>query len=319
MRILLLIPEYLGLYKPIVSELEKEGHKVHVLFDINIPCDPYYKRDGHLRKIAKTIVSKLTHNYSRYWKNVIRKDKELTLPFDAFVCVNGSCLSGYLMTYLRKKNTKIRTSIYLWDNNYIYDFARNLRYFDKRYTYDLLDSKKYNIKFLPFYWTCPDSAKTVNKNLYAISIVGTDHDDRFDIVRRLSGQLDKSNLNYKFVIVSTSRVESKGNSKISIISKPLSPNETMRIMSQSTCILDTDRPSQTGTTPRVIWALSMGKKIITTNTSIKEMPFYDSRQILIIDRDNPVIDLVFISSTENIEVSPYIENLRIDKWVKNFL
>jgi len=87
-------------------------------------------------------------------------------------------------------------------------------------------------------------------------------------------------------------------------------------MINSTCILDTDRPTQTGTTPRVIWALALGKKIVSTNTNLLRLPFYDDKQIKIIDRSNPIIDIDFINEPFEKKNADYLIELRIDNWVK---
>lgn len=104
-----------------------------------------------------------------------------------------------------------------------------------------------------------------------------------------------------------------------IIHHPIPVDETLRIMIQSECILDTDRESQSGTTPRLIWALAMGKKVITTNINIKRMPFYNPAMVSIIDRNNPVIDQTFLESTCIEPDNTYLNTLRIDNWIKNFL
>lgn len=77
--------------------------------------------------------------------------------------------------------------------------------------------------------------------------------------------------------------------------------------------------SQTDTTPRLIWALAMNKKIITTNQYIKYMPFYDPDNIFIIDRNNPRIDLNFLKSQPKETIHPLIKTLRIDYWKKQIL
>ena len=65
---------------------------------------------------------------------------------------------------------------------------------------------------------------------------------------------------------------------ISLFINSISPEDVQKIMMDSECVLDTDRASQTGTTPRLIWALALGKKVITTNMNVKQMPLYDPRK-----------------------------------------
>lgn len=96
--------------------------------------------------------------------------------------------------------------------------------------------------------------------------------------------------------------------------------EVIKLIKDSYCILDTDRESQTGTTPRLIWALAMNKKVITTNKNIVNFWFYNPEQILVIDRNNPIIpdDFIFSSLTNDFAVNN-ISRLRIDNWIKKLI
>lgn len=47
---------------------------------------------------------------------------------------------------------------------------------------------------------------------------------------------------------------------------------------------------------RTVEMLGLGKKLITTNADIRNYDFYNPQNILVIDRDNPVIDEDFIRS-----------------------
>lgn len=104
-----------------------------------------------------------------------------------------------------------------------------------------------------------------------------------------------------------------------IIHEPIDINRVNEIMLASKCVLDTDRETQTGTTPRLIWALALGKKVITTNKNVRRMPFYNPQYISIIDRENPQLDWNFIEADLPHVINPEIEKLRIDLWVKNFI
>lgn len=82
------------------------------------------------------------------------------------------------------------------------------------------------------------------------------------------------------------------------------PAEYAEIMRHTACVLDMDRSSQSGITPRVIWALAMGKKIIPTNRNLLRAPFYTPEQIFIIDRESPVIDIDFIKDNRTFSIHP---------------
>jgi hypothetical protein len=97
-----------------------------------------------------------------------------------------------------------------------------------------------------------------------------------------------TNKDYKFI--SLKEVNFKG----------LSAKEVCEIYGASQCVLDIEHPRQKGTTTRPVEMLPMKKKIITTNTHVKDFDFYSENNFLIIDRDNPQINEEFFES-------PYIE------------
>jgi len=105
-----------------------------------------------------------------------------------------------------------------------------------------------------------------------------------------------------------------------VVHKRIRITDTLQIIKESDCVLDTDRESQSGTTPRLIWALAMGKKVVTTNKNIVKFDFYSPQQILVIDRNNPIVPIEFISTPlpEDFK-APNIDNLRIDNWVKRLI
>ena len=92
-----------------------------------------------------------------------------------------------------------------------------------------------------------------------------------------------------------------------------------KIIEASDCVLDTDMQVQAGPTPRLIWALAQGKKVITTNSNIINMPFYDPNRILVIDRKNPIIDIDFLKNNAPYKHIDSLFKLRIDNWIKELI
>lgn len=309
MNILLLAPTYLDLYKPIKEELENQGHNVTFCIDYLLE----YHCRWTLKKMWKIIY--LTKDIRKiYWKHFFRKDKEKIFEqkYDHLICIDGTSFHPILIKKMKKNNPQMTSTLYVWDTNKYYDFFWKAPYFDNVLTFDLEDSLEFKVSFLPFYWVPYKTEETERK--YSLSIVGSEHDERLRIVEDVAVQLDKHHINYCF------KIFTKKQSRFAIETF-LPIKDTLQIMSESKCILDTDRPTQTGTTPRVIWALAMGKKIISTNTNLKKMPFYSPNQILIINREKPIIDIEFLNSknTDNKINDNYIQNLRIDSWVLNLL
>lgn len=342
MRILLLAPDYLNLYKSIVNELTRNGHSVVYLKDKILPFDSYFAPFNFKRRV-KRIYNELRGSYEKYWDGVFSSNVELVEPFDLLFVINGCSFHNRLLELLRMKNPKIRTSLYLWDTCKYYNYMRNVRFFNVVKTFDLDDSAIIgNESFLPFFWI-----PTLDKKeqiLWDVFSIGSHHDGRYEIFRNVKNQCDELRLksNLKIYVELTEETEklkkdinkainkrdlatltdiniSLGKIKDEIITyQRMSIDEVNKNIIKSSCIVDTDRETQTGTTPRVIWALAYGKKIISTNDNLKRMPFYNKNQIMIISRKNPLLDREFISNGE-FERDPFIDQLRIDRWIKNFI
>lgn len=345
MKILFLTQTYLNLYKPIETELIKQGHEVYTIADKILSFDHYYSCNFFFKRWLNGFLIKLSESrFKLYWKNRIKMDVHLQESFDFLLVINGYSFHPYFLDFLKMRNRNIRSCLYIWDSNKYYNFFRHLPYFDKVLTFDYDDSKLINENaFLPFYWV------PVNRILpycdLDVCCIGTNHDGRYKILSKVKPQLEKANLASKIsvccpivapphyynlkkikwkLLKQIDKIEywniATGVMNNSIIErKYYSIDEINNFILRSWCVLDTDREIQTGITPRVIWALALGKKIISTNENLQRMPFFNKNQIRIIDRLNPVIDVDFVKEKCFFEQNEYIQNLRIDKWVKKLL
>lgn len=338
MRILLLTPFYLDLYKEIVCELKRQGHYVFVLEDKQLlPFDISERME-----LWKRAYIKIRQPFKKFWKNRFNELEELNSSFDLLFCIQGQSFYPELQAELKKRNPELRSVLYVWDSNkYAYYFLYR-EYFDKVFTFDLQDSIDFPaVNYLPFFWTDIMECENIK---YSLFMVGVDHDGRSNIADKIIPQLQKAKLSFYIKIVvgkpglPSNRIKrffysiikysdikkewalyKEKTERCYFADKGIPPTKVQEIIMQSDAILDTDREIQTGVTPRVIWALAAGKKIITTNNSIKRQPFYNPNQICIIDRENPILDLLFLNQSKTtFPITEYVQNLRIDKWVRNF-
>lgn len=309
-------------------------------------------RHGILNKTRCKVNTILKHPSKKVWDKIFKeRAEELKTPFDIFFCINGRTLCKELFAFLDKMSN-LKKVLYVWDSISVFDFYRYQDRFNRCYTFDLDDSVNVpGVVYKPLYWLiigelplhCCSSVETKR---YDISIVGSEHDNRFEIVNKILPQVKDAGLSYFFRvqigkpsfshvflykfrmrymasfrrIVEYAEAKYERDRKNEIAMEDIiPPAEYAEIMHHTTCVLDTDRGTQSGTTPRVIWALAMGKKIISTNRNLLRAPFYSPEQISIIDRENPVIDIDFIKDNRTFSIHPEIEKLRLDKWVKNFI
>lgn len=338
MKIFFLAQYYFDLYKPILKELEKQGHDVFLVEDILLPADPNFRELPFYVKIKRHLYRLIKNVSYKYWSNKIKTEKRYSESYDLFLCIDGISFHPFLLKHLKEINPKLKSILYLWDTNRYYKFYRYKHCFNKVCTFDPQDAASIKgISILPSYWV-PTPIIPVK---YALSMVGSDHDNRLEIVSNVYRQLEKNNINsfLRVVVREPSPLKSwkrkfkyfrdKYQKEIDlwnykktlpfVVEKKFSGEEVMQLIDESECVLDTDKPIQTGATQRVIWALARGKKVISTNVNLLKMPFYRKEQIHIIDRDNPVIDIDFITKHIDFTQSAYIQKLRIDMWVNDLI
>ena len=84
-------------------------------------------------------------------------------------------------------------------------------------------------------------------------------------------------------------------------------------------MIDINRPNQLGLTMRTVEAVGAQRKLITTNRDIVNYDLYSTRGVLVVDRDDPVIDEEFLDS----EAVPFDEQVRqrysIGSWIEAIL
>jgi hypothetical protein len=84
-------------------------------------------------------------------------------------------------------------------------------------------------------------------------------------------------------------------------------------------ILDIEHPKQTGLTIRTLETLGARKKLITTNSSVKDYDFYRDSNICVVDRNDPVIPQCFFDTPYQ-DVSDAIFNrYRLSGWMDEII
>lgn len=83
--------------------------------------------------------------------------------------------------------------------------------------------------------------------------------------------------------------------------------------------MDVQHPKQIGLTLRCLETLGAKRKLITTNQDIRNYDFYNPNNILVVDRNNPVVPNGFLN-TPYTEVNKGIyDKYSITSWVKHIL
>ena len=346
MKILLIAPLNKNLYKMIKDELIEEGHTVSYFPEIEYPGNPYYKHPNLIKRWIKRFWFEKMKLDEKYWR-IKLKDQIFNQYYDLLFVIQGTTFHVLLKEHLLKFNQTLKTVLYIWDSNSLYDYFRNVKYFDKVYSFDFKDVRSLGngrVKFLPFFWPKQLLYYDNVENKYEISSIGSNHHGRFEIYKKVIDDAKCNNHSYYIRLITkipykltlkqklgmlvallfndSSKKDYykflQGSNKYDFVESDFYDiNAVSYITAESKAILDTDNPNQYGTTPRLIWALAQNKHVFTTNQHIKQLPFYNDKFIHIINRNNPVIDYSLLKIDINSRDS--VNYLRIDNWLKNFI
>jgi len=331
--ILLFCANFYGYDKVIRDNLFKLGAKEVILKD-NITFNDD-NRDPVSKK--RKIFNRLIHPKKRkLWTQKLISEIS-GKKIDILFCVQYMPFCKWFIDYLRRKNPKLRTLLFLWDD--IATFPNYIDYyglFDKIYSFDQGDCiNNPTFKYLPDFYLPNDYNKEYEQE-YDVTFIGTlnmrgtkrinflnqldqfckdNNLKSFLYLRYYPNQNHKRLIDYIFPNNELKKFNSLLNKSIHLDFMKTSniPLEKVEeIQNKSKCLIDINYGSRCGYTLNVISAIAKGKKLITTNKNIINEKFYNPNNIYVVDIDNPQFSKsFFISDIKPIDIS----YLRIDNWL----
>lgn len=319
-RILLIAPEFFSYHKMIVEELLNQGWSVDFLPD----------RPSN-STLVKILIRKFKFFVTPYLnKFFLKRLIELTKDnskYNYVLIIKGEGLTPTILKKIRSNYTKGPIVLYYWDSlKNVPGGLGNTFYVDQVLTFDPADASKYGFKLLPLFHH--KTFSIVEKNIWKGCFIGSVHSDRIKVITNLIQNTKKFGESYIYIYF-PSRIQlifrnifDPAFTKLNKNQYGLYPLDTDKVKEtilKSEIVFDIHHQSQSGLTMRTIEALAMGKKLITTNSTIKKYEFYDPLQILIVNRKNPIVPLEFINSPGvkdfNIRMLPY----SLEFWLKKLL
>lgn len=320
-RILFFSPRSFGYEVAIKKRLEEMGAVVTYYDDR--PSNDFWGK-AMLRVSKRSMTIRIRHYYQG-----ISEELESESVFDFIFLLNLEAMPLWFIKNLRATYSNTPIVLYMWDSfknkvhtqDYI-PLCNRVISFDKE------DQKCYPfLEFRPLFFLNQYSEITSCKNyIYDVSFVATAHSDRFVIAQEIKKQIEKFGgvaFNYfylqskkLFLYLKLTNPAFKSTRVSDFNYKSLSTDELLDVIAKSKAVLDIQHPKQTGLTMRTIEMIGAERKLITTNAAIREYDFFNPNNICIIDRENPVLDKNFLSST----YQPIDDNLyhkySIDGWLE---
>ena len=337
-NVLFISPSWMDIYKDVISELERQGYHVDY-----IP-EEKFRNDSRSRDKKAFLLKKEELEFEEFinshWTTLLLDDK-FDKAYDILFVIDGQSFRPVVVDFLKKRNPDIRCINYLFDTTSgVYEFDKNFDCFDKVFTFDVGESKKYGIEFLPIYWV-PAAEVKEDIDLFGMGRYSKDRYKLFKEIKKISDIAGlKSILRLHTNVINNITlymVKYAIRKILGIVHGPspeaylsefnthetITPAEFRQLISRSRCIIDTSAPHQDGLTARFMWALGAGKKIITNNKSVRKYDFFSSNQIYVInnvhDLETHQDELKFFLNTDYEETKTLrriIEQYRIDNWIK---
>lgn len=308
-RLLLIMPFFMGYEKDLEAYLQKK-YQVTLLDSEEFGSDIrniFYKSKirRYLRKIDKQLCLRDISSAEESFSSVFFKYHEIeNKKFDIVLTINGHYIPDSVYEIIKRNSPGARFLLYLWDDAGNLFKTTHFRYFDEKYSYNVEDCKKYGMNYLPMFTRIEYIGH--DKDLYDVSMIASAYEDRIPWVRKIYQQY-KEQLRFYIYFYQNPVIDD-----FYCHSEPISYDQYISVLRHSKCLLDIQHPKQKGPTTRAYDVIQTDTKLLTTNANIVNYPI-NSNNIMLIDRENPVIPLDFINT-------PYIYEGKnahtIDQWAR---
>lgn len=281
----------------------------------------------------------------RFYENVINNYYKTVLEalknrdYDYILSIRGEYTPAESLKLMRSYFPRAKMILYMWDGLHKQNtvgIEEKWSLYDKVYTFDRIDyeANKGKIDFLPLYYYdayLPKNIKDANSGdlKYDLSFIGTGHDDRIRIVKEVMKQCDDQGFKtfyyffmpHKLVFLKNKLSNPNfKNVEESDVHYEMLPFETLyQTYADSRCVMDVENRGQHGLTMRSIEILGLKRKFITTNKDIVNYDFFNPSNILVLDRENPVVDMDWFNKPyEELDESIY-EKYSLRNWILEVL
>lgn len=208
------------------------------------------------------------------------------------------CLLPFLkienLAILKEQHREATFILYIWDAVSGYtrkgiDMQRYFGFFDKVYTFDMIDAMQYHINYLPLFcvkqYIDMVSSHDCNDNVYMVGNLADLR--RYNAVKQFELYCIKHDIHFDFFLKSTIsknlKILRKGGSLRNLYLSSISNDKLLDMIRNSAAVFDFANHVQNGFTMRLMENLCAGKKIITNNKNVLEAPFYSPDRFFVYD------------------------------------
>lgn len=309
MKITIISYDNWGLNEHLKNTLEQKGHTVrHINFFEFKHKYPDFKTKLY-NFISKTLFNKNIKDFY-YGNEILKKLEENTETQDIILTIKSEYIDPKSILAF-KKFTKKSIAFFNDSISRCPKIKRVINSFDEVYSFEKKDCEKYNLKFITN-WIYPIQTNTTSNEKYQVYNISS-KDKRTAILSKIAAILKENKIKYKIIIFHKKHKVKDPNLEFTSTQIPLSKvNENLY---NSKILLDINRKGQKGLTFRVFESIGLEKKLITTNSDIKNYDFYNPNNIMIIDEKKPNISLAFFDTKYEKISEMVFKKYTLDQWI----
>ena len=322
-KILLICPKTFDYHVEIINALIKMCAKVD-----------YFDERPSNTAISKILIrinkGLIDFKIRKYYNNILNTISNNN--YDYILIVKAESIPKDVILKMKELNPSAKVILELWDsiaNNAAAQEKISLVH--KAFSFDRNDCEKYNMSFRPLFYIekYNDISIKPSETQYDLLFIGTIHSDRYKVLKNLQENIEKNGYKVFYYMYIPNKIlyyirkfmlrELTGSSIKEFKFTSINQDQVLSLVSKSKVIIDIQHPKQTGLTMRTIEMLGADKKIITTNSNVKEYDFYSESNIYVVPRDMGNLNMDFFKS-QYIPVAKDIkEKYSIEAWLMELL
>ncbi|WP_067146047.1 hypothetical protein [Pseudotamlana agarivorans] len=300
-------------YNIINEELSQQFTEVEFHNAVSLKPFKYESFGQWLRVKANKLIGR--KNFKSHYRFKYVMDSTANKSYDYIIIIRPDVLLDAQLKELKNKTKHFIA--YFHDS--INDIPREkdiIHFFNKVYSFEKSDVKKYNLQFLPNFIYLKEQLPSAPLSYNAFTIMSDDY--RVDCLEKLGHFFKTKNINFKFLVQSDKRNTS---TIIDFIKQRKSNEQVLQYTNKTHVLVDIHKYRiQNGLTFRVFESLFFEKKLITTNADIKNYDFYNPNNIIIIDPNAEInIPEDFFSTPYEKVPSEIYQKYHYTNWLKTIL
>lgn len=284
-----------------------------------IYASPVYRFDNKLCKIMANLCVMLNLPILNWflgdWSRKLSS-------YDLIICEGLKRRSWVFEYILKHKQNDTRLVMWHWNKIFEHEISPESELASKceQWSFDPDDCKKYHMNYNTQYFatiSIPFDTK-IKRDLY---FLGADK-GRKPLLEKMKMYCEQAGISTYFHIVADENSSDNSDTVISYM-KPISYDKNIENVSDCKAIVDLPLAGQDGLTLRVMEALYLEKKLISFNQRVRELPFYNSQNIMVCDSK----DKIDVVKLKKFLCEPYQETeeckeakmyYSFQKWMKRF-